>query len=113
MLRYKLHTRIGTYTAVHRLWKDQGERWFHKKKLISFKVGDVITSALLTGLGACSHDLALFRRVFPNGIVLTEKALREAKALGLDVHWLAYRAMGVGWPSKKNAIPAIMAKLEA
>ena len=46
-----------------------------------------LTSALLRAHDACSKQVAVFEKVFPEGAPLTKAAFRRADAAGLDVWW--------------------------
>ena len=48
-----------------------------------------ITKKLLQAKGACDEQVALFTKLWPQGVVPSLKAILRAKAVGLDLRWAA------------------------
>ncbi|KKK73400.1 hypothetical protein LCGC14_2894200 [marine sediment metagenome] len=60
-----------------------------QEKRLRIKAGTLITPEMLRELEACSQEVIVFRRLWPNGLSLRLKNLKLAEAAGLDVWWFA------------------------
>ena len=63
-----------------------------------------ITVELLQEKGACSNQVAVFKKLWPRGIVPSLKAIRQAQKAELDLDWVARNLLSE---------PALKAYLEA
>ena len=52
-----------------------------------------VTTESLQGVGACSDQVELFSRLWPNGVTVTKAALLKAQREGLDIEWWAHHAL--------------------
>ena len=74
-----------------------------------------ITAEMLEASGACSDQVAVFRKHWPNGARPLLRTIKKAARLGLDLDWFARRFLTApAWAAYLEATaPALAAYYEA
>jgi hypothetical protein len=59
---------------------------------MAFDLTRKITATRLTEAGGCWSEVSRFKRLFPRGTMMTEKAVKKAYRARLDLGWLLDKA---------------------